>query len=247
MESGQITLDNLEKLHQIFRCYRSHDGLGSWFRGQSDSDWELVPKAGRKEFYLQENKDLGRFNVWRRQAIAYCSLPQNELEQLAIAQHHGLATRLLDWTMNPLVACYFACYEQPDKSGAVFIYEPDRMQFLNNSNTHSLKDLNGVFAYIPHAISPRVLNQKALFSVHCDAQHQLPIEPSYFDSSTPNLIKILIPAALKKEVIKLLDDYGINRTTLFPDLDGLSAHINQKTSYLIDSLPLSLRPPTSQS
>ena len=229
MEHEKITLDNLNNLHLIFRKFRSHDGLGYWFRGQADSAWELLPKAGRDDYYLPQNKDLGRFGVWKKQAKAYGTLPQDEFEQLAIAQHHGLATRLLDWSMNPLVACYFACAEHTEKDGSVFIYEVAEMVFVENYSLEILKNKSGVFAYIPHSISPRVLNQKALFSVHCDARHKLIVKESIIRKSHPNLVELVIPNGLKEDILKLLDDYGIDRAVLFPDLDGLSEHINRRT------------------
>lgn len=81
-------------LHTLFRAFRSHGGIGWIFRGQADILWPLIPKAGRAEF--RNDNDLGRFNAWRSRALAHGLLPDNDWECLAIAQHYGLATRLLD-------------------------------------------------------------------------------------------------------------------------------------------------------
>ncbi len=85
----QITLDDPEHLHKIFRAYRSHMGFASWFRGQADIKWPLLPKAGRDEFFLPDHRDLGRLKHWRDQAIAYTELPDSEIECMAIAQHQS--------------------------------------------------------------------------------------------------------------------------------------------------------------
>ena len=203
--------------------------MGYLFRGQADSSWDLLPKAGRKEFFLPDNRDLGRFWSWARQAVAYSSLPSSDMEQLAIAQHHGLATRLLDWTMNPLVACFFACAEHPESDGAVYMYETPNFMVSEELNSEKLKEFVGVFGYFPKSISPRLLSQKGVFTVHCEASRRIDVKESRFGDGKPNLLVLTIPAKLKEDVVKHLEDYGIDKSVLFPDLDGLSAHINRKT------------------
>lgn len=202
------------------------------FRGQADVSWDLLPKAGRKEFYLPDNRDLGRFWFWARQAVAYSSLPSSSLEQLAIAQHHGLATRLLDWTMNPLVACFFACSEHADKDGAVYMYETPEKIVSEEHSLDVIRSTPGVFGFFPKSISPRVLNQKGIFTVHCEASRNIEVMESRFGNGGPNLLVLTIPAELKERVLNHLEDYGIDKSVLFPDLDGLSAHINRKTLHM---------------
>ena len=233
MNPGLKTLTDIETLHLIFRGYRNYDGMGYLFRGQADSSWDLLPKAGRKEFFLPDNHDLGRLWLWSRQAIAYSSLPSNDLEQLALAQHHGLATRLLDWSINPLVACFFACVDKTDKDGAVYMYETPEKVFTDEHNLEIVKKQNGVFGYFPRYISPRVINQKGVFTVHCDASQKIKVGKSRIEKNNPNLLVITIPAKLKFDIIKHLEDYGIDNAFMFPDLDGLSAHINRKTLRMI--------------
>jgi hypothetical protein len=227
-----INLVNLEAFHHLFRAFRSHDGFGYWFRGQSDASWCLLPKAGRQDYYLPSNKDLGRFNDWSNHAVAYHTPPDSKIESLAIAQHHGLATRLLDWTKNPLVAAFFCCLENQDIEGAIYVLEIPKMLITEQTSIESLKTYSGVVGYIPNSISPRVLNQRGLFTVHCDAKCEIEITPSLIGNDEPNLNKIIIGAELKREILQMLDDYGINRAVLFPGLDGLSSHINHKTESL---------------
>ncbi|MGX7006169.1 FRG domain-containing protein [Caballeronia sp. KNU42] len=230
MEYESIKLTDLEMLHKVFRALRSHDGLGYIFRGHAQLSWELLPKAGRSEFNLPNDRDLGRFSAWSKKAVAYASLSSSYLEQLALAQHHGLATRLLDWSMNPLVACYFACSDHLDKDGAVWMYELEDVIMTNQVTRDMLERQRGVFGFIPKAAFPRIINQKGLFTVHCDAAHVIDVKESRLGKGQPNLICLHVPAALKAEILALLEDYGVDRSFLFPDLDGLSAHVNAVTS-----------------
>lgn len=230
-----IKLKEVSTLHTIFRGYRCHEGIGYIFRGQANIAWGLLPKAGRDEFFLRDkpnldNRDLRRFWVWSRQAVAYIDLPSSELEQLALAQHHGLATRLLDWTMNPLVACFFACFEEYDKDGVVYMYETPDSIFHEEHCIEDIKGFSGIAGYFPRSISPRMINQKGIFTIHCGATKAIEVKGARLSTGETNLIQIVIPGNLKQEVIEMLEDYGIDRSVLFPDLDGLSKYVNAKTS-----------------
>lgn len=229
----QLVLSNIADLHLVFRAYRSHDGLAAWYRGQADSCWEPLPKAGRPEFLLPDNRDLGRFNAWCQVAVAFGELPTRAIERLAVAQHHGLATRLLDWTSNPLVATYFACAESELADGAIYILETPDQIFTEDADIKMLTAQQGVFGYMPKPIAPRVLNQKGLFTVHCDAAQAISIKKSRFVADEFNLNRVVIPAALKSELLAMLNDYGINRSSLFPDFDGLSSHLNVQTLEMV--------------
>ena len=228
MKAHQYTLVAASEVHQFFRGYRAHPPTGWWFRGQANSSWELLPKAGRPQYSLPDGRSLGRFRRWSRQALAYLpDLPSNDWERLAVAQHYGLATCLLDWTYNPLVALYFACYELPSLDGTVFCYDPkvylDEMVVPLDS-----AECRGA-GFIPRAISPRILNQKSVFTVHLPATQTIQVEPHYAWKDHSTLAKLVIPAKLKPELIEMLNDYGINSVTLFPDLEGLSRHVNWET------------------
>lgn len=233
MNIQQMVINDIETLHKLFTVYRAHPPTGWWFRGQADVSWPLLPKAGRADFFLPDHRDLGRFNSWRSKAVAYDkNLPSNDWECLALAQHHGLATRLLDWTFNPLVATFFAISTDIDKDGAVYCYDPNTYLKENEFPLFE-KNHEYVVGYIPRAFSARILNQNALFTAHSPANKEITLHPHVVWEGHSNLTRLVIPAGQKTNIRTHLNDYGINEVTLFPDLDGLSRHKNWDTAEIV--------------
>lgn len=217
---------------------------GEWvYRGQSNHELPLVSRGGRlfpkrlSKEALSNAPDLKLFYDWRNKAVAYCpELPENELECLAFAQHYGLATRLLDWTANPLVSLFFAVEHRPDEDGAVFLYRPPTFfMHYDRKKQVSLVDLDfdGVMVYTPPPFDKRILAQSARFSFHPNPSVPLTenIHGLILYPIVPRLAKIRIRAELKKAIRSQLNDIGVNRVALFPDADGLSEHMNWQTMH----------------
>jgi len=226
---------------EIARNYWSD--LGWVFRGQDNIDWPLLPKAGRQEFFKepidhwkgkgQKGNDLGRFHYWREQAVAFCdSLPTNDFECLAFAQHYGLATRLLDWTTNPLVALFFAVEQQGSTDGAVYCHLP---WWIINREERSIYDaMVQVALLIPRPFDRRIVAQGGVFTYHHDLREPLKCEavPDEATGAAPenvNLVRIRVVAKSKPYLQRQLSDLGISRKTLFPDLEGLADFVNWET------------------
>lgn len=97
-----------------------------WFRGQSKSSWRLEPSLARSPTWL--SKEAALIKRFRQNATAMIQArPADDWEWLFLMQHHGLPTRLLDWSENPLVALYFATGEhREDGAGcAAVVTGPD--------------------------------------------------------------------------------------------------------------------------
>ena len=207
----EIKVTSIKQWHELLNDYRKKNYK---FRGQSDESWELIPKVGRKEY--KKSNDETIFRQWKRRAKFYIqSKNLSDWEYLSIAQHTGLPTRFLDWSHNPMVALFFCCTEHQDKNGAVYISLVDK--FVDDEKTKPFSLRSEILFYQPVTSIDRLANQFGYFSVHKN-----PEKPFEADE----LIKIVIPKKLKSEFIEMLNQYGINYLSLFPDLEGLSKHLS---------------------
>lgn len=134
-----------------------------------------------------------------------------------MGQHHGLPTRLLDWTRNPLVALYFACRENKNKDGAV--YFSDGLSSIDLSQDIDPFEIDEDKQWIPVHFTDRLANQNGLFSISKN-----PTEPL----KKGILHKVFVKAEAKGDIITTLGIYGIHPGTLFPGLDGISKYIEDE-------------------
>jgi FRG domain len=204
------------------------------FRGQN-IDKPLIPNISRHLFKksreVDEKRMLEEFNI---QAIQYLSYhPKNELEELTIAQHHGVPTRLLDWTENALAALYFAVSKEPiiDSNAVVWVLSLERDSPLlvsdPNINVFNQKQLK---FFKPTSIIQRVSSQHGWFSLHPfrgQGFYDRVDEPS----EAYRLNKIVIKHGCSKKILQTLESCGINRHTIFRDLDSLGYYIFEKYKF----------------
>ncbi len=188
------------------------------FRGQSDELWKLVPTCGRQGF--NNIKDEITFTQWKRRAFHYLDKNNySEWELLAIAQHNGLPTRLLDWSQNPLVALFFLCIENIDKDGALFIIRTDG-NIINESDFTPFNIDKEIRIIQPTTTTSRIANQLGYFTVHKNPKEEMTKE-----NYNGFLEKYIIKAELKEELIFMLNQFGVNYLSIYPDLEGLSKHL----------------------
>jgi hypothetical protein len=173
------------------------------------------------------------FETFKEHAILYVlSRPTNEWEWLALAQHHRLPTRLLDWTTNPLAALWFAITSKAPRRGAsvVWVFRPDDND-MANLDEHSPFDETRTKVFRPAHVSPRIRAQSGYFTVHKRTRDRF----IAFEKNTmykDRLTKLAINPEVFTDLTRTLNRFGINSATLFPDLDGVCAQIEAEYTVL---------------
>lgn len=131
-------INTFQKFHNIVQKYNDD----TIYRGVSKSSFALLAKVGRKhclDNYNRNSKyvDLIDYenaiiNDFIKYASEFVSTTNSTLWELwAIAAHHGLPTRYLDWTKNPLIAAYFAVEDCNNEEDCV-VYAVNSSQFNSN-------------------------------------------------------------------------------------------------------------------
>ena len=141
-----------------------------FFRGQSSSEYKLIPSIGRRfkegqeDVLKQYEKEV--FEDFKRKYSMFTDArPKNDKEFLFLAQHYGLPTRLLDWTYNPLIALYFACCSNFDKDGIVYqSYQFSRRVF--NEDKDDIFSFPAITLLVPNMTDVRYKNQNGIFVLY---------------------------------------------------------------------------------
>lgn len=219
-------------LQIIAKHYQTNEN--TLFRGQRNANWDLIPKIARNEvrvraFFAHHDPELELFNEFRRLSASKISgiNTQDSWNIIALAQHHGLPTRLLDWSSNPLVALWFAVNEQPDKAapGIVWCLDAQNREFAQ-TNEYEPLEVPRTLVFRPKHHDSRIIAQSGWFTVH----KKNPDNGKYANLSKvaahhPNMRKILIPAKSFPDIRHGLARCGITHASLFPDLSGLCQNL----------------------
>lgn len=243
---NQLSIDSIRSLDDFIESLRTHQAtLHHWFRGQTDGDASLRPGALRRSVNgSAPSLGIERILIQEFRRRAGSLLPPNAKrgELYVLAQHFGLATRLLDWTRDPLTALYFAVDNEPYKDGAVFIWNPSlaKLRFTDGRpdrhvyvpvrvDSDEVSEVFGPlfgdattvavdqpFGTFPDLSAGRVGQQNSCFSLH---------PPGGREDLNHEAIRLPIRSSDKERLKDSLRWAGVVESRLFPDLDHIAKGI----------------------
>lgn len=212
----EVQINSFAEFHERIEQYDARTVI---YRGVKSVQFPLIPKIGRivppDSAKSKEWNEKEILRLFKEQSLPYLDfMPTNDWDWLALGQQYGLPTRLLDWTGNPLVACYFAVEQQGEDDSVIYAYK--NKSYIDVEEHQDPFKYRQVGKFIPRHLTRRITTQGGLFTIHPD-----PYEP--FESE--DMDKIILPNAIRATLKKTLNKYGVDRFALFPGLDSLAAHI----------------------
>ena len=256
IEDGVSVAESWLDLHEELFNFPPHPEHGRFhspyaYRGMDSASFDLSTSLMRIENTGMESHLLRNFKKFARASLKD---ERNDWELLAVAQHHGLPTRMLDWSFSPYVALHFATSDLTHyhEDGAVWCLDTDQVHahlppslkhrlndddllvftvelldelFKNMNDFEQLKgDDDFVICLDPPSIDERIVNQYAMFTIMSNRDRGL----DDWLKQYPGLYKkIIIPAELKLEVRDKLDQANVNERIIYPGLQGISAWLKR--------------------
>lgn len=199
------------------------------YRGQNQ-DKTLLPKIARYEVPHVERMEREMLEDFQRRSIHLIDYhPANSWDWLALAQHHGMATRLLDWTENPLIALWFSMSPQTDTSlseySVVWGFNVPKDDIINSTEDRDPFSGAGNKVFKPNHITKRISAQFGWFTIHKATAGKKFVPFEHNKDYRDRLFKIKIHSNCFGECKRRLHNFGINSASMYPDIDGLAKHV----------------------
>ena len=220
-----------------------------WFRGHSQQSFKLIPSIFRNTNRYEPTYEYSEITQFIHKARAFTNGEKehdNMWDWLITAQHHGMSTRLLDWSEGALIALYFSIENPNSISPCVWVLNPYRLNFesrgreiiyhtdnvtKDDEDTQTLDEYkvgSSALPTTPIAITPpyidiRLKAQKGCFTLH--GKNKTSIHSLSKNAEKPFLARIDISKSAINRIRWQLDVIGINTSDIYPDLSGLAKEI----------------------
>lgn len=238
---GRIEIRSLQDLFSP--DFRRAVGDRSLFRGQSDFTWKVRPGIFRDDIFhgktieVRENHEQNMIHQFYSRAEQFLAEKNiSPLRLLMLAQHYGMPTRLLDWTIDPLIALYFAVQSLDEENDGALVcghanggLSPTNQNFAVPPFTLEDRD---IFKRInPPTFDRRVSAQKSVFTIQQFRERDViftPLEDFSFWDTYNYVFKVRIPAAYKFSIFCELRGIGLTHDVVFPDLSAVGEAIRRE-------------------
>lgn len=232
------SVDHIRSARDLFDVAGFHPpGTTVLYRGQ-DVDKPLLPRFARiaKDLRLPnpESEERKLIRTFKSMSIPYLPSPkpEDDWDWLALARHHGLPTRLLDWTANAFVALWFAVSsdaKSPGEQRVLWVLEAAEADLQDPDRRESAFSLSRTYVFQPRHISRNIAAQSAWFTIHKYLQERDKFVPLDVNKNFEGkLMRYFIREDGIPYIRSELKLMGLNPFTLFPDLDHLSTHLEEE-------------------
>ena len=170
--------------------------------------------------------------------------PDSKLyELIAYAQHYGVHTGFLDWTKNPLIACYFAASQvtkmkKLDGLMSIWIFDTEKKNLLNGSNEKIFEIIE-----VPKSINQNISSQQGCFTLvrqkimrgvrltfnkSLNKYEQIQnLNELVAEKKINSLIKVSVPCKWAIDILKYCDAYTVNAATVFRGISGGAMYVQE--------------------
>jgi len=242
MKYKDQTIKSVSELIQKLKVDCKFDNGPVWFRGQTKKEYKLMPSLYRVKTLVSEMTLIKKFK--QNASLLITNQYSDDFDWLFVMQHHGVPTRLLDWTESSLVALYFACENDFASDGALWVLlpielnkhamiEPDEtfdipgileLENYSPKSYHADKtNVMGPAAAITTRNTPRMQAQQGTFTIFHKKKSS--VEDI---GDKKHVWRYIIPKSSKKELLKELKICGIDKFQLFPELSSIGETLKKE-------------------